>query len=114
MDYAVSIIINIFFLSELDNNIYDFHHFILRNFHIISSFATDRKIKDEEIDEPINSQQNIICEVQSPSQTSFRIILMGTDGDKWKPSLKVYQRCKGAGSKAQTLIWHSLDDNGLS
>ena len=27
--------------------------------------------------------------------------------------LKVYQRRKGVGSKAQTLIWHSLGHNGL-
>ena len=30
------------------------------------------------------------------------------DGDKWQPPLKVYHKCKG--SKAQALIWHSLDD----
>lgn len=36
------------------------------------------------------------------------------DRDKWQPTLKVYQRRKGVSSKAQALIWHSLDDNGLS
>ena len=36
------------------------------------------------------------------------------DRDKWQPPLKVYQRRKGVGSKAQALIGHSLDDNGLS
>ena len=38
----------------------------------------------------------------------------GVDGGKWQPLLKVYQRRKEVGSKAQTLIWHSLDDNGLN
>ena len=38
----------------------------------------------------------------------------GVDGDKRKPPLKVYQRCKGVDSKARTLIQHSLNDNGLS
>ena len=36
------------------------------------------------------------------------------DRDKWQPPLNVYQRRKGVDSKAQALIWHSLDDNGLS
>ena len=38
----------------------------------------------------------------------------GGDRDKCQPPLKVYQRRKGVGSKAQVLIWHCLDDNGLS
>ena len=37
-----------------------------------------------------------------------------SDGDKCQSPLKVYQRRKGVGSKAQTLIWRSMDDNGLS
>ena len=37
-----------------------------------------------------------------------------SDRDKWQSPLKVYQRHKGMGFEAQTLIWHSLDDNGLS
>ena len=37
----------------------------------------------------------------------------GVDEDKWQLPLKVYQKRKGVGSKAQTLIWHSLNDNGL-
>ena len=36
------------------------------------------------------------------------------DRDKWQPTLKVYQRLKEVDSKAQALIWHSLDYNGLS
>ena len=32
----------------------------------------------------------------------------GVDEDKWQPRLKVYQKSKG--SKAEALIWHSLDD----
>ena len=33
---------------------------------------------------------------------------MAPDRDKWQPPLKVYYIQKG--SKAQALIWHSLDD----
>ena len=33
---------------------------------------------------------------------------------KLQPPLKVYHKCKGIRSKAQTLIWHSLDNKGLS
>ena len=36
------------------------------------------------------------------------------DGDKWQPPLKVYQSRKRMGSKAQNLIWHSLNDNELT
>ena len=42
------------------------------------------------------------------------IIIIVHNGDKWQPPLKVYQMCKWVGFKAQALIWHSLDDNGLS
>ena len=35
------------------------------------------------------------------------------DRHKWQPPLKVYERRKGMGSKAQALIWHSQDDNGM-
>ena len=34
------------------------------------------------------------------------------DGDKWQSPFKVYHRSKG--SKAQALIWHSLNDKGPS
>ena len=36
------------------------------------------------------------------------------DGGKWHPSLKVYHKRNEIGSKAQILIWNSLDDKGLS
>ena len=36
----------------------------------------------------------------------------GVDDDKWQPPLKVDHKRKG--SKAQALIWHSLNDKGPS